>query len=217
MAAVAMAIAAIWIVDATTSLDPDPSVYPGVAMAIIALGVLVSVWWGRSRGLIAMGIVAGLFTAAAAFVGPGPYGYLVHDPSSADQVRPSYRLGVGALKLELQDVTDIEDLDGKATTIEARFGGVLVIIPSTVAATVNATVDHGDIKGAPTTQDRDNGGEHALLTPVADGRPEMTITVHLKYGEITIERAGCPGSRQPQAGESVKEWGGQTNVAAACN
>lgn len=217
MAAVAIAIAGVWIADASTSLDPDPSVYPGVALAIIAVALLVSAWWGRSRGLIAWGIVAGLLTAGAAFLGPGPYGDIVRDPTAANQLESSYRLGAGQFTLRLEDVADVQNLNGKATRIDARFGRVLIIVPSSVAAFIDATVDHGEIDGAPIVQDLDNDGEHAFLNPSTAGRPAMTITVYLRFGQIQIERATCPGDGAPLAGESTTPWKGDIDVASACN
>jgi phage shock protein PspC (stress-responsive transcriptional regulator) len=217
MGTIALAIAGLWVVDETTSLDPHPSVYPGTALGIIAAALLVSVWWGRSRGLIAMGVLASLLTAGAAFAGPGPYGDLVHAPTQASQLQPSYRMGGGQLTLRLESVADIEALGGRTTALDARFGRVLVIIPSSLAVTVDATVDHGEIDGAQGVQEIDNGGEQVLLAPPADGRPAMTVRIHLDYGQIQIERAACPGAGLPLAGESTTLWRGDTHVAAACS
>ncbi len=217
MATIALAIAGLWTFDVTTSYDLNPSVYPGTALGIIAVGLIAGTWWGRSRGLIAMGVLASLLTAGAAFVGPGPYGDVVASPVLASQLHPTYTLGAGQLTLHLEQISDVEQLNGRAVSLNARFGHVVVIIPSSVAATVDATVDHGEIDGALGQQDLDRGGEHVVMAPIADGRPTMTIHVHLRFGQIQIERATCPGAPFPAPGESINQWNGDSNVAAACN
>jgi len=79
-------------------------------------------------------------------------------------------------------------------------------------------VDHGQIDGPPGVQELDNGGEHALMAPADVSGRELTIHLHLAYGQIKIERAACPGGAVvPTAGESTLSWKGSSNVAAACN
>jgi phage shock protein PspC (stress-responsive transcriptional regulator) len=217
MAAVSIAIAALWVVDATTPLDPQPSVYPGIALAIIAVGLLVGTWWGRSRGLIAMGVLLSLVTAGAAAAGPGPYGDIQVSPRLARDLHPTYKLGIGQLTLHLEDVADVARLDGRTTSISGRFGRVLVIVPTSLAVTVNATVDHGEIEGPRLHQRLDNGGESAMMTPPDEGRPAMVVDVHVRFGQIEIERAACPGAGNPAPGESIRLWNGGFHVPAACH
>ena len=58
MAVIAIALGTVWLVDATVVDDMQPSVYPGTALAITALALLLSTWYGRSRLLIFFGILA---------------------------------------------------------------------------------------------------------------------------------------------------------------
>ncbi|MDX6298130.1 MAG: hypothetical protein QOI51_1987 [Nocardioidaceae bacterium] len=217
MATIALALAALWIFDATSSYDLNPSVYPGTALGIIALALLAGTWWGRSRGLIAMGILASLFTAGAAFAGPGPYGDQVAIPTTASRLEPTYTLGIGQLRLHLDQISDIENLAGRHVTVDARFGRVLVVIPSSLAVTVDANVDHGRIEGPPGVQDGSNGSEHVLMTPPAAGRPALSLSIHLRFGQIEIDRLACPGAAVSAAGESTSIWKGGHDVAPACN
>ena len=217
MATIALAIAGVWIVDATTSYDVNPSVYPGTALAIIAVALLAGTWWGRSRGLIALGVLTSLLTAGAAFAGPGPYGDRSATPSQASQLQSSYRMGAGRFSFHLEQVSDVAALQGRDVRIEQRFGQLNVIIPSSVAVVVDATVDHGRIDGPLGVDALDQGGEHVLMTPDAAGRPTLSVHVHLDYGQIQIERAVCAGDRVPGVGESTMSWKGNSNAAAACN
>ncbi len=220
MAFIALAEAGIWIFDASSSYDVNPSVYPGAALAIIATALLVGTWWGRSRGLIVMGVLASLVTAVVAFAGPGPYGERTAIPSQASDLQSSYGMGIGRFTLNLTQVADINSLQGRDVTINQRFGQIRVIIPTSVAAVVNATVDHGSIDGAANVQDLDQGGEQVLMNPDPLGRPTLTLHLHMEYGDIRIERAVCPidASTPAAVGESTLIWQRGFNYAApACN
>lgn len=218
MASIALAEAVLWIVDATTGLDPNPSVYPGTALGIIAAALLAGTWWGRSRGLIAMGILASLLTAGAAFAGPGPYGDEGATPHQAGALHSSYRMGIGRFTLDLEQVSDIQALQGREVTVNQRFGQLRVVIPSSVAVIVDATVDHGSIEGPPEVQSLDQGGGHVVLAPDPDGRPTVTLHLNVEYGNIRIQRAVCPGDGPAAAGETTYIWReGSSYVPAACN
>lgn len=219
MSVIAVAIAIVWAIDAATSIDVNPSVYPGVALALSALGLLVGAWWGRARGLIAVGIVAGLLTAGAAAAGPGPYGDRIAAPPTASAVNAAYDMGVGRFTLRLDGVEDPAALDGQTIRVTQRAGQLRIIVPSSVAAVIDMTVDHGHISGVRGYRDLDNGGEHAVLQPPADGRPRLTIIAHLDFGTITVERVACPGAAVNAPGESTLlwKWRGNAHAAPACN
>lgn len=217
MATIALAMAGLWIFDVISPYDLNPSVYPGTALGIIALALLAGAWWGRSRGLIAVGLLASLLTAGAAFAGPGPYGDQVVTPTTASQLKPTYTLGIGQLRLHLDQVSDIGQLAGRHVNVDARFGRVLVVIPSSLAVTVDAAVDHGRIDGPVGVQDGNNGAEHVLMTPPADGRPALSLSIHLKFGQIEIDRLACPGAAVTATGESTLVWKGGPHVAPACH
>ena len=217
MAVVALALAGVWIVEGATSYDVPPSVYPGVALGIIAVALLVGTWAGRSRGLIVVGLLAALVTAAATVAGPGPYGQEVRRPHTAAELESSYDLGVGRLDVHLEDVTDPASLAGRHVHIDARVGRVTLYLPSTVAASVEATVDHGAIEGPADVTELDEGGHSVLMSPLSAGRPAMTITVHLRFGALFVERVACPGAPAPVSGESRTLWKGDSDAAAACH
>jgi phage shock protein PspC (stress-responsive transcriptional regulator) len=217
LAVIAMAEALVWIVDASTSTDVNPSVYPGVALSLSALGLLVSAWWGRARGLIALGLVAGVLTAGAAFAGPGPYGERSASPHQASALQSTYRMGIGRFTLDLEQVRNIEALQGRSISLNQRIGQLRVVIPSSVAAMVDATVDHGSVDGPATVQSLDEGGERARMRPDPAGRPVITVHLHVAYGDIRIERVVCPGAAPVVPGETTSIWNeGSSYVPPAC-
>lgn len=222
MALVAIALGTLWILDATTFDDLSASAYPGTALAIIAGGLLVGTWFGRSRLLIFFGVVATLVTAASTFVGPGPYGERVYRPTAAAVVQPSYDHGTGRMVLHLEDISDPENLDGRLVDLDQRIGQLEVIVPSSLAVVINAHVDHGEIDGPQRSlvSDLDGGAEEITMSSVPDGgTPDLTLDLGLRFGQIRITQYDCPraGSVQESTGLATTSTTGDFHAAAACN
>lgn len=216
-ATMAIALAVVWALDAGTSLDVDPSYYPGTVLAVSAVGLLVSAFWGRAHTLIAVGLVAGLATAGAAFAGPGPYGAKELIPVRAAGVPASFHWGTGDLTLHLEQVQDPAALAGRSVSLDQHIGRLTVIVPTSLAVTIDATVDHGAINGPRNVLDRDNGGKSVVMAPPADGRPTMVVTLHLDYGQIRVLRVDCPSTLASPVGQSTWFYEGAPRVAPACH
>lgn len=217
---IAIALGLIWIVDQAAGLHVPWSVYPGTALGIVALGLLLGTWYGRARGLILVGVVASLLTAATSVVDHGPFGMRIYTPTTSAAVANTYTHGVGLVSLHLEDVADVSRLAGRQISVDSTIGQVRVSIPTSVDATVYADVDHGVVHGPAQVQNLANGEQRATMTPVDDADPNVTLHIHLGYGEIRIERVACPPNAfatGPQAGQSTITWTGETNDPPACN
>lgn len=190
LATIAIAMGALWAVDGLTSVDLDPSVYPGVALAIIAAALIVGSRFGRSRGLILVGIVASVATLVASFVGPGPYGERVFRPSTAVNVRDSYHMGVGHFVLNLQDLRDPHRLEGRTVSADMRIGQLQVVVPSSLAVTINAHVSSGDIRGGGPGEHIGDGGDQIHVG--SSDVPHLVLNLNLDIGEILITHVQCP-------------------------
>ncbi|MDQ3095126.1 MAG: PspC domain-containing protein, partial [Actinomycetota bacterium] len=90
IATVAITLGAIWVLDETVVEEMEPSVYPGTALGIIAVALLLGSWFGRSRFLIVLGLVASVATVATTVIGPGPHGESIYRPTATAEVRSSY-------------------------------------------------------------------------------------------------------------------------------
>jgi phage shock protein PspC (stress-responsive transcriptional regulator) len=209
----------IWILDQTDTADVAPSVYPGTALGIIAAALIVGAWYGRSRLLILFGVIASVLTMAASFIGPGPFGSHVYTPRTAAAVEDRYELGAGELEIHLENVADIEALDGRSIDIDANVGQVRVYVPSSIDATVHAEVTTGgDIQGIPDVDEKGGGRAEATTIPIDDADPNLEIDVELALGQIDIRYVPCvvggPTDPTPQRNNDPN---GDSNVAAACN
>lgn len=220
MAVTAIALGIVWILDETVAGSMPPSVYPGTVLGVTAAALLVGTWFGRSRLLILVGIVAALATAATTAAGTGPYGQRVYRPTTAAAVQASYDHGIGRMVLHLEDVNDPEALDGQAVSLDQHIGQLEVVVPSTIPVIVNAHVDHGTISGPTPSRVTDlaDGGEEVTLTSAVDGEPALTLDLDLDFGEIRIVAFDCPGPADRDAGRlDTSNVIGATYAAPACD
>jgi phage shock protein PspC (stress-responsive transcriptional regulator) len=214
MAVVAIAIGTLWVYD-EAGHAVSPPVYPGTALGIIAAGLVVGAWWGRSRLLILTGLVATLLTVAATVVGAGPYGDRVYRPASTSALHGTYTHGAGRIIVHLEDLADPVDLNGRTVHVSSGVGQVVVTVPSSVDVAVNAHVDHGDIRGLSGLQDLGQGEERVTALP---GRHDATLDINLRLGEILVERVDCPGTTVPTDSPiTLTTSAGGTDVPAACH
>ena len=221
MAASAIAIGVVWILDQGEFDDIVPAAYPATLLGVTAIGLLVGTLYGRSRLLIAVGIVAAIATAATAFVGPGPYGERIYRPQHADDLQAAYTNGVGRLVVHFEDIANPRKLNGASRTvdIDQHIGEIEIVVPSIVPVEINATVDHGDVAGPAHAyvEGLDGGGEEAHLSSVpAGGTPSLVLNVELDYGQITITQYDCATRSPASAGLDANRRTGGTDAAPAC-
>jgi phage shock protein PspC (stress-responsive transcriptional regulator) len=214
MAVIAIVLGALWVFD-ETGHAVSPSVYPGTALGIIAAGLIVGAWWGRSRLLILAGLFATLLTLAATVIGPGPNGERIYTPASTAALKSTYTHGAGRIVLHLEDLVDPANLDGRTVHIKSGIGQVELTVPSSVDLAINAHVDHGDIRGLTGAQDLGQGEMQVSAVP---GRHDATVDIDLGLGQILVQRVDCPGSTVPADSPiTLTTSGGGTDVPAACN
>ncbi len=164
------------------------SAYPALALGITATMLLLGSFWGRAGGLIALGVVAALATAAATFGSNLPEERLNYAPTSAAEVRDTYDLRGGKLVLDLSDVVDVDALDGRDIAIDGGAGQVEVIVPDDMDVTVETQLAAGDSRVFDRRQEGiDVNVDHVL--DGGDGVPEMAITIDLLVGEIIVREA----------------------------
>ncbi len=222
LALMIITLGGIWFADAAGA-DIHPSVYPGSVLAISAAALLLGSWYGRAKLLIPIGLLSALVTAGFVVVGPGPYGERFYTPTTAAAVQSRYEHGAGRLVLNLDEVRDITDLDGRSIVVDSHVGQVQVIVPTSVDAEIRAHVTGGEITGAAVTEDVGNGGQQAVIEARGDDRPHVVIHVDLTFGQIEIFRFDCPNLAIAQRGEtrsqdlSTQLWTGGNHVPAACN
>jgi hypothetical protein len=187
LALIALAEGILGVVDLAGVAVADGA-YPALALGLTAVMLVVGSFWGRAGGLIALGLVAALATAGSVV------GHSIGDerrdyaPTTAGGVQESYEFGAGRFTLDLSDVSDVEALDGRDISIDGVGGQIDVIVPDGMDVDVRAQVVGGDIR----LFDQRTDGFDRTLDAFRDGGtgvPDMSITIDLVGGEITVREA----------------------------
>jgi hypothetical protein len=162
------------------------------ALAIVATGLLVGAFVGRSRGLIALGVALVLLLIPLAAIpndvrwnaGAGA-GERVYRVTSPEDLQPTYELGVGQLTLDLRRLDPSEPLQIDASV---GIGELRVLLPATgaVATSSNVAVGTIDIPGEkpPDGVDVSRTWERTAETDFAAGSLDLTLSTGL--GQITL-------------------------------
>jgi hypothetical protein len=137
------------------------------ALLLVGIGLLVGVWWGRSRLLIVVGLLLiplVLLGALVDFPLRGSVGDRYVYVASVEDIRPSYELLLGALTVDLVEVKDWTTTE----SIDFRVAGgrVTIYIPEDISVSVrgemewgNATVGRGREEGEDLVFSHDLPGE----------------------------------------------------------
>ena len=182
---IAVAEGVLGIVDAAGVPVAD-SAYVALATGVIATMLVVGSFAGRAGGLIALGLVAsvGLVAATAADRWDGDRVHVT--PTTADAVASSYSLTTGELIVDLSEVSDVEELDGRTLSVSGEAGRIEVIVPEDVDVQVEADVDG---PGGYDLFGMHGGGIDWTRSASHDGgadAPAITIDADLQVGEITV-------------------------------
>ncbi|WP_159081378.1 PspC domain-containing protein [Nocardioides sediminis] len=184
LALIAIGIGTLGVIDGAGTDVPD-SAYPATAMAITGVMLVVGAFWGRAGGLILVGLVAAVATAATTASEDIEGSRLSYAPLQASEVRDSYDVATGDLTLDLSRIEDVDDLDGRDVSIDGGVGTLEVVVPDGVDVSVDASTGVGavDLLG------RETGGFGVQEDGFVDGgagAPQMTIEVDLGIGQVTV-------------------------------
>ncbi len=166
--------------------------YPALALAVVGAGLVVGAWVGRSRGLIVIGLVLALATAAA--VGVERVDTISKDrvdvtvrPTTLAALPASVKYGVGNATYDLRAI-DFTNAD-VASALSIGAGEIIVIVPRDVDVTVAANVGVGqaDLFGA------GSGGPGVQRTVTdlgGDGRGggALDLTLDAGVGHLEVRR-----------------------------
>lgn len=188
LAFVALALGILGLVDVSTSNSVVDAAYPALALAVIGTMLVIGAFVGRPGGLIFIGIIAALALAVTAAVDGNWDGdrRAVRTPQSAQAVQDSYDLGAGQMVLDLTEVEDPENLDGRRVSLEAFAGEVLVRVPDGMDVDVRGDIAWGGeivVDGV-----RRDGGGVSLDRTIDGGAdvPDLELDIDLVVGRIHV-------------------------------
>ncbi|MGA9114542.1 MAG: PspC domain-containing protein [Candidatus Dormiibacterota bacterium] len=118
----------------------------GIVFAVLGLTLVVGARFGRSGGLVALGICLLPFAAAALLVPEpltGGVGNLSYTPPTVSALQPAYHLTAGQLTVDLSGV----DLGGgsASVTTSVAFGHLVVVVPAGTNVDLTSKVGAGEV------------------------------------------------------------------------
>lgn len=146
---IAVALAgSLMLLHAVGAIELRPSDVCIMVLAVIGLGLLVSTWFGRARGLIVLGLLLVPIVAVTAVADRidfrGGVGDRTWAPEAPGDVRASYRLGAGAMQLDLTRL-DPGTTDEVRTEMSLGAGQVQVVVPQDWSLDIDSDVDIGTV------------------------------------------------------------------------
>jgi phage shock protein PspC (stress-responsive transcriptional regulator) len=186
LALIAIALGSLGLYD--TVNDVAVAAYAAVALAIIGVMLLVGSVAGRAGGLIFLGIVASLALAVTSAVD----GNWTDDreidaaPLVAANVRDGYNITAGQIRLDLTDVANPEQLDGRTLALHAEAGEIIVVVPDGMDVDVDSAIRFGgeiDVAGRNVSG---NGIDLARHIEGGTDVPQLNLEIDLLVGHIEV-------------------------------
>jgi phage shock protein PspC (stress-responsive transcriptional regulator) len=123
----------------------SPALYVAVALAIIGAGLVIGSWFGRSRGLITLGILLSLALVPATWAAQwsGPTGQFRETIDSIQQLPADpVEYGGGQITYSLSDL-EVPKGEEAALSIELGFGELIVFVPREANLDVQVSMGAG--------------------------------------------------------------------------
>jgi phage shock protein PspC (stress-responsive transcriptional regulator) len=173
-------------------VSPGP-LYIAVPLAVVGLGLLVGAWYGRSRGLIALGILLTLALVPATMasqwsLATGPV-ELVASTDLAELPTTTVEHGAGPIDYDLSQL-ELDDDDVVSITVQLGVGPVGVVVPPEADVVVTSSLGLGtqDIFDASAS----GFGRTETYTdfgPDGVGGGQIELTLEVGVGNIEVTRA----------------------------
>lgn len=187
-----IALGVLALLDRQTDLDLSTSAYFAVALGIVGAGLLVGTFWGRSRGLIFLGIPLVILLCISSTFDVSlrnGIGDRYWQPDSAAEIDSLYRYGVGHAELDLSTVDFDADV---STSIRLGIGYVQVIVPADVDVRVTSDVRTGAMSLFDIDTDASSDLRRIVTDTGADGPGggQLNLAVDVGLGFVEVTRVG---------------------------
>jgi phage shock protein PspC (stress-responsive transcriptional regulator) len=186
---VSVALIAVGLMVAWNTVSDDDflaAAVVGTALAVVAAGLLVGAYHGRSRGLIVLGIFLSIATSATAAASDGIDGGIGERrwvPTTVAAAERPYRLGIGDADLDLTRLPA-----GSEVEVDVRLGvgDLTVLVPSDATVVVDGDVAAGQMQILG-EHSRDGTDLQDRITSAGVGSSGTRITIDAKVGFGNLE------------------------------
>jgi xanthine/uracil/vitamin C permease (AzgA family) len=162
------------------------STYPAVVVSVVGVMLLIGSFYGRAGGLILVGLLAASATGLGLASEKWDGDRVEVVPSSSTEVKDSYTYDVGQYVLDLTEVSDPDELDGRTIHLTVNVGELDVVVPADMDVEVTGAVDG---PGGTTLFGNDSGGIDTTDTQRPDGGedvPTITLDLQVDVGHIDV-------------------------------
>jgi phage shock protein PspC (stress-responsive transcriptional regulator) len=191
MALAALGIGVLGIVD-LAGASVAAAAYPAVVVATCGVMLVVGAFYGRAGGLILIGLLASLGVLAATTAEHVDGHDISRTPTTAAATPSRLHTSAGEIDLDLSQVQDPANLDGRQLDLSADVGRIVVIVPDGLTVHVDADINgpgHFELFGS----DEGVVDQHREVTHLGGaGAPELSINADLSVGEIKVYEEGQP-------------------------
>ena len=185
LALIATGLGTLGIID-VSGTDVPGAAYPALGLALTGVVLLWGAFWGRAGGLIFLGLVLAFGTLGAAAADRADSDTVTYVPVSAAEVRDTYDVGAGEVLLDLSEVRDVGELDGRSVTADIGVGTLDVVVPEGVDVTIEASTGAGEIDMLGRLQSGLGLTERAFVDGASGDAPSLTLTIDMGLGEIAV-------------------------------
>ena len=158
------------------------------ALTVVALGLVVGAWWGRSRFLVVVGVVLVPFVVAGGsmhFPLRGSIGDTRMNTRSIDDVASEYEVLLGSIHMNLADVREFTG--EREIEIRMAAGDATIFVPDRIGLTVRGGIEWGN---ATIGLGREEGDDLAFenTIPGRPGQGHLTIDFSGGIASLYVER-----------------------------
>lgn len=167
--------------------DVVGSAYPALALGIIAVMLLVGAFFGRAGGLILLGLIAALGLTIGTIADQFDGAQIDETPTLATEVESTYEFEAGEATVDLTEVRDLENLDGRDIRVDGDLGRIEVIVPEDLTVDVDARMEGGgDVS---LFGERDGRSWDYTMSARNNGpanAPQIDLDLDMGFGEIVV-------------------------------
>jgi hypothetical protein len=151
----------------------------------------VGAFYGRARGLIALGIVGTMVAGTLATIDVplrGGIGDRRYHPSAIESVRREYRLGIGDLRVDLSDLpitATTRDID---VDVRVGIGQARVIVPDGVTLDLEGHSGAGAVHLLGRDQNGVDADDAVRVAAPREGAPVVHVDARAGLGAVIVER-----------------------------
>jgi hypothetical protein len=189
-----VAVGVLGLADLAGAVVPA-SAYLALPLAVVGLGLVAGTWVGRSRGLVAVGVVLAVLLALVAVVEAAVASRTWDDAFADRVVAPTTAVGLDGRVVELgvgdlvYDLSAVEFPEGSTElTLRVGAGSVAVVVPDDVAVVLDAEVGAGALEAFGSATEG-AGLSRSQTEPGAPGAGTLELDVQVGLGNVEVDRA----------------------------